>query len=90
MNESINQQRIAIMRQRLCQAFDPQYIEILDDSSQHIGHAGAASGAGHFTVMISSSNFIGKTRLQAHKMIYHALADMMDSDIHALRIKLIY
>lgn len=88
MNENINTQRIAIMEQRLSEAFDPQHLEIFDDSDQHIGHAGAASGAGHFTVMIRSSNFAGKTRLQAHKMIYHVLADMMESDIHALKIKI--
>ncbi len=84
-----NAARIQTMQQRLTEAFAPDHLEILDDSDQHIGHAGAANGAGHFTLIIRAAHFTNKTRLQAHKMIYHVLADMMEHDIHALQIKLI-
>ena len=43
-----NSARIARMRLLLEQAFAPSTLEIRDDSHLHAGHAGAASGAGHF------------------------------------------
>lgn len=82
-----NQQRIVKMRQLLEQALQPSHLEIIDDSHLHAGHAGAKEGKGHFTVIIKSTNFAGKRRIQQHQMIYQALGDMMQTDIHALAIK---
>lgn len=82
-----NQQRIVAMRQRLEQALQPSHLEIIDDSHLHAGHAGAKEGKGHFTVIINSPNFADKRRIQQHQMIYQALGDMMQTDIHALAIR---
>lgn len=80
-------ERIARIEQRLRAVFDPATIEIVDDSAAHAGHAGAASGAGHFNVLIIAPVFMDKSRLERHRMVYGALQDMMQKDIHALGIK---
>ncbi|MBN4078533.1 BolA family transcriptional regulator [Gammaproteobacteria bacterium AH-315-C21] len=79
--------RITMIRQRLTEGLSPSSLEITDDSHKHIGHAGAASGGGHFTVHIVSEVFAGKSLVQRHRAIYDALGDAMESEIHALSIK---
>ena len=73
----------------LLACLEPTFIEIIDDSHKHIGHAGSKDGAGHFTLKISSPLFVNKTRIECHKMIYTALDEMLPQDIHALKIKVI-
>jgi BolA protein len=74
---------------RLRAAFTPTKIEVRDDSGLHAGHEGAKSGGGHFTVTIVSQHFSGKSSLQRHQMIYQALGDMLQQEIHALSIRAI-
>lgn len=81
-----NSQRINDMQRLLEEAFNPEALEILDESHKHAGHAGAKSGKGHFDVMIVSDAFAGQGLLQRHRMVYEALGDMMQTDIHALSI----
>lgn len=83
-----NAERIVRMREKLESALSPANLEIIDDSHLHAGHAGAASGAGHFTVIISAAAFEGKATLACHRLVYAALDDMMTTDIHALSIKI--
>lgn len=83
----MNSARIEQMRARLETAFSPVSLEIIDDSHLHVGHAGARDGKGHFTVRIASDKFAGTTPLQRHRMVYDALGTLMDTDIHALRVK---
>jgi BolA protein len=52
----------------------------------HAGHAGAASGAGHYHLRIVSRRFEGVNRVARHRLVYDCLRDMMHSDIHALTI----
>jgi BolA protein len=79
--------RIERMRARLEAALAPERIEIVDDSAKHAGHAGARDGRGHYTVEIVARAFAGKPLLARHRMVYAALGDMMQTDIHALSIK---
>jgi BolA protein len=79
--------RIARMRELLSQAFAPVALDIVDDSHEHVGHAGARDGRGHFTVAITSDAFTGMPPLARHRAVYAALGGMMDSDIHALVIR---
>jgi BolA protein len=65
----------------------PESLEVRDESGQHVGHAGAKDGGGHFQLVIVSKAFCGKPRQARHRMIYDALAPMMKKDIHALAIK---
>jgi BolA protein len=73
------------IRARLKQAFSPTMLEVTDEGHLHIGHAG--EGTGHFRVRIASAAFDGKTRVQQHRMVYDALADLMGHGIHALAIE---
>lgn len=77
---------VGAMQERLA-ALDPQRLEIIDDSAKHAGHAGAASGGGHYRMTIVSPRFAGKGTLERHRLIYDALGAMMRSEIHALSIK---
>jgi BolA protein len=77
--------RIDRLRTALEQALHPTLLEIRDDSSKHIGHAGAREG-GHFHVTISAAAFDGVSQVQRHRMVYAAAAELMGRDIHALSI----
>lgn len=79
--------RLEIIKQKLTEAFQPEQIEVIDDSAEHVGHVGAAGGMGHYTVQIIAKAFEGKTMVQRHQMVYQALGEMMKTDIHALRIQ---
>ncbi|TQV87467.1 BolA family protein [Aliikangiella coralliicola] len=83
-----NQQRIERMTDLLNQSLAPTKLEIIDDSHLHAGHAGAKSGKGHFTVIIQSGQFEGLGRVKQQQLVYQALGDMMQTDIHALVIKI--
>jgi BolA protein len=78
--------RIAAIRDRLQQALAPERLEIVDESHLHAGHAGAASGGGHFAITIVSGLFSDTAALERHRMIYRALGDLMPAAIHALSI----
>lgn len=82
-----NTERIELIKSRLTDALAPVELEIIDQSQAHIGHPGAASGAGHFAVIIVSDRFLGKSPVQRHQMVYQAVGDMMESEIHALSIQ---
>ena len=80
-------ERVQRIREALQQAFDPEWLEIRDDSHRHAGHAGARDGRGHFAVRIVSNAFSGMTPLARHRAVYAALGAMMVEDIHALAIR---
>lgn len=77
--------RIARIKQSLS-GLHPVRMEVIDESYKHAGHAGARSGGGHFLLQITSAEFSGKSKMNRHRMIYSALAEMMQRDIHALTI----
>jgi len=62
-------------------------LEIEDESHLHAGHAGARDGRGHYRLTLVSDAFEGKSRLGRHRLVFDALGDMMDTDIHALSIQ---
>ena len=72
---------------KLRAALDVTSLEIVDESHLHVGHAGAASGGGHFQVVITAKDFSGLSKLARHRLVYEALGDAMKTDIHALSIK---
>jgi BolA protein len=67
----------------------PGVLEVLDESAQHAGHAGAdGSGFGtHFRVRIASPLFTGKSRVARHRLVYDALQEFMVRGVHALAIE---
>jgi len=76
-----------MLRERLTRALQPVELDIIDESARHAGHAGAASGGGHFIVTIVSPVFENKTLMQRHRLVYDAVGDIMHSEIHALSIQ---
>ena len=79
-------ERVEKLRQALTARFAPVSLEIRDDSAKHAGHAGAREG-GHFSVVVVSDQFAGRTRMQRHQLVYQAVAELMRTDIHALSIQ---
>lgn len=82
-----NEQRMAQIRTKLEQGLQPSALDIVDESHLHAGHPGAATGKGHFNVRITAEAFAGRPPLERHRMVYEALGEMMQNDIHALRIR---
>ena len=82
-----NQARLDKIRTLLIESLSPTYLDIVDDSHLHAGHAGARSGGGHFTVKIASPKLEGMTLIKQHRLIYQALDTMMQNEIHALSIQ---
>lgn len=41
----------------------------------------------HFQAIVLCGDFAGKTRIQQHQMVYHALGDKMKAEIHALSLR---
>ena len=76
------------MDARLREVLAPTTLEVLDESHQHEGHAGAnGTGFGtHFRVRISSPAFDGCSRIARHRLVYDALQDFIDQGVHALAI----
>ncbi len=76
---------VGLIEQRLA-ALAPELVQIYDESAEHAGHAGAASGGGHYQLILVSRRFEGKTRVARHRLIYEALGDLMQRQVHALAI----
>ena len=69
--------------------FAPAALEVTDESHLHRGHAGAAAGAGHFRVRMTSARFSGVSRIARHRLVYHALRGEIGPEIHALALDLL-
>ena len=67
--------------------FAPIHLELEDQSARHAGHKGAASGGGHFALVIVAASFEGMSPVARHRAIYGALRGEMGSGVHALAIE---
>jgi len=72
--------------ERYLGVLEPDLIEIYDESGEHVGHAGAAGGGGHYQLLIVSKQFERQSAVARHRLIYRALGTMMQKEIHALAI----
>jgi BolA protein len=70
-------------------ALEPLAIDIKDDSASHAGHAGAATGGGHYQLKLISARFAGQSKISRHRLVYDLLADLMQREIHALAMNLL-
>ena len=77
----------AVLRSTLA----PTQLEVIDESWQHAGHAGAnGTGVGtHFRVRIASPLFTGTSRIGQHRLVYDALQAFIDAGLHALAIEVL-
>lgn len=77
----------SVLQQRLQSA----QVQVIDESYQHAGHAGA-NGLGHgthFRVRVASPLFTNLSRVGRHRLVYDALQDFLDCGAHALAIELL-
>lgn len=77
------------IKARLQEKLQPSMLEVIDESADHAGHAGAGEqGWGtHFRVRIASAQFAGQTRVACHRLVYDSTQDFMDRGLHALAIE---
>ncbi len=79
-----------MLESKLNVAFKSTQLQVIDESNQHHGHAGAhPSGESHFRIRISAPEFVGKTRVAQHRMVNEALANELKTRVHALAIEII-
>tara|TARA_B110000263_G_C15082065_1_gene406769 strand:+ start:44 stop:274 length:231 start_codon:yes stop_codon:yes gene_type:complete len=46
-----------------------------------------AGDGNHYSATVSSSSFIGKSKIEQHKIVYASLKGKMGNELHALEIK---
>ena len=77
-----------LIEDKLNTALSPRELEVIDESHQHKGHAGARpEGESHFRVRIVADAFQGHSRIECHRMINDILAEELKQQIHALAIE---
>lgn len=74
------------IEKKLTDALAPSFLEVIDDSASHAGHAGNPHGRGesHFHVNITSTAFDGKNRVARQRLVNAALKDELAGPVHAL------
>ena len=80
--------KLSTITTRLQKTFLPSQLEVIDESDQHIGHAGHQGGGRHFAIYIAADYFNQLSRVEAHRKIYDLFSDLIPEHIHALRIKI--
>lgn len=81
--------RIDTINTLLRENFEPLECQIDDESALHAGHAGAASGGGHFRLRLVSAHFEGLGKVGRHRLVYDCLRELMQKEIHALAMTLL-
>jgi BolA protein len=81
-----NEDRVRRIETLLREKLAATSVVVVDESEQHRGHAGARDGAGHFRVTVTSARFAGLSLVQAQRLVYEAVGDLMGPEIHALAI----
>ena len=46
-----------------------------------------AGDGNHYSATVSSSSFVGKSKIEQHKIVYASLKGKMGNELHALAIK---
>ncbi len=87
ITEGNNEIRLAEITVRLEETFSPESLQVDDESHLHAGHEGAKDGRGHFRVLVVSDKFRGQSAIKRHRMVYQAMGELMQTDIHALTIE---
>jgi BolA protein len=78
-----------LMVATLQRCFEPSFLEVIDESAQHAGHAGANDLGlnSHYRVVIASGHFEKLNRVQRHRLVYDSLQEFLDNGLHALAIE---
>ena len=73
----------AKIEQKLQNAMQPDFLEVLNESHMHNVAPGSES---HFKVTLVSSQFNGKMLIARHRLINGILAEELNGKIHALAL----
>ena len=74
---------------KLTEAFQPEALEVRDDSERHRGHGGwREGGETHFHVTMTASAFAGEGRVARQRAVNRVLADELADRVHALGLTL--
>lgn len=77
---------MALIEARLA-TLAPVSMTVRDDSAKHAGHAGAAAGGGHFSLIIVSEQFRGLSQIARHRAVLDRVGDLIPHPVHALAIQ---
>ncbi|KAI9312843.1 bola-like protein-domain-containing protein [Dichotomocladium elegans] len=75
---------------KLTEALNPSTLHIVNESHMHSHHAameGNTNRETHFRITLVSEEFVGKSLMQRHRMIYKLLQDEIDQGVHALALR---
>ncbi|MDA0656161.1 MAG: BolA family transcriptional regulator [Proteobacteria bacterium] len=76
-----------LIQNKLQARFNPEQLEIIDESHLHAGHVGARDGGeSHFRVKIVSETFDALNRVDRQRLVYEVLAAELDGPVHALAL----
>ena len=74
---------------RLKDVFDPEHLDVVDESEMHRGHAGFQEGGeSHFRVKMASAALAGQSRIAQHRAVHTAIGKQLMGEIHALALDL--
>jgi BolA protein len=77
----------AAIERKIKTDLDAIHVEVEDESWKHAGHAGAAAGGGHFTLVVVSPKFEGLNPLDRRRLVFSVLQSEMQGEIHALTVR---
>ncbi len=76
------------IREQLMVALEPIRLDVINESHLHAGHASSpGTGESHYRVLVVARVFEGRSRVERHRMVNDALADLLKHRIHALAVK---
>ncbi|SRR6266404_6803085 len=78
--------RTTRLHERLRDGLAAEHVEVHDESARHVGHPGAAGGAGHYDVTVVSARFRDRDPVARHRLVYAAVGDLFPDEVHALAI----
>ncbi|KAH9957921.1 bola-like protein-domain-containing protein [Russula dissimulans] len=90
-SESVEKPVERAIRGKLTTLLRPSILTITNDSWQHRHHAAmreqdGGNGESHLSIQVVSEEFVGKTTMERHRMIYAALAEELKNGLHALSL----
>ena len=72
---------------KLTNRFAPAFLDVIDESNKHFGHAGwREGGETHFRVRIATRHFDGLSRVAQHRAVMETLDAELKDHVHALAI----
>ena len=71
------------IEKKLLSHFDPQHLEVINESAMHNVPAGSES---HFKVVIVTPMFGGERLIKRHRAVNAVLKEELANDIHALAL----